>query len=296
MTINLTVMMYHYVRDAGDAADAGSGIPGLSTAKFAAQVQQLAREHEMVGWEDVRAAIVGEQPLAENACLLTFDDGLCDHYLNVFPILEREKIAGLFFAIARQNDLLPMPFKLHYLVAHFGLHSLRDRIWDKLTEPQRRIYCDAEARYRLRWSSETDVIKGIYQRDLEPVVSPLLSELTESSLAPERELARQLLLDESQMREMRAGGMNFGGHSASHPWFDFIDAARRDSEIRASSENLAGFETAPFAFAYPYGGLANDAPGMLEREGFRAAFTTRSQTMHPDEFYIGRYDGEEWDG
>ncbi len=100
----------------------------------------------------------------------------------------------------------------------------------------------------------------------------------------------------AQIREMRAGGMSFGGHSATHPWFDFIDPARREREIRASESFLRNIETAPYAFAYPYGGLASDAPQFLADSNFRAAFTTRSQTNHPDEYYIGRFDGEEWDG
>jgi peptidoglycan/xylan/chitin deacetylase (PgdA/CDA1 family) len=294
--LNLTVMMYHYVRDAGDAAEAGSGVPGLATSKFSAQVAKLAREHEMVGWEDVRAALTGEKALPENACLLTFDDATCDHYLNVFPELKRQNVPGLFFAMAREIDLLPAPFKLHYLIARLGLQTLRGEVWEKLDEPQRRIYCDAEARYRLRWRSETDVVKGIFQRDLELQVSPISSELIEKHIGPEWDLAQHLFLTESQMREMRAGGMRIGGHSATHPWFDFIDPARREREIRVSREFLSGFETAPYAFAYPYGGLASDAPQLLSDNGFAAAFTTRSQTQHFDAYYIGRFDGEEWDG
>lgn len=293
--LSLTVMMYHYVRDAGDAAEAGSGIPGLPVQQFCAQLDRLTREYEMVGWDKVRAALAGETALPSRACLLTFDDGLCDHYLNVFPELKRRNIAGLFFGLARADgDGLPVPFKLHYLIAKLGLETLRGEIWKRLDEAQREVYRTAEARYRLRWRSETDVVKGVFQRELCDVIDPWLSELVEQRMGPEQELARRLLLTEAQIREMRAGGMNFGGHSATHPWFDYIGSAQREKEIRDSRDWLATVEQAPFAFAYPYGGLADDAPQLLEQNRFCAAFTTRDGTEHANPFYIGRFDGEEW--
>jgi hypothetical protein len=92
---------------------------------------------------------------------------------------------------------------------------------------------------------------------------------------------------------MAAGGMRFGGHSQSHPWFDWIDVDARTSEIRASAGWVQQFEPGPWAFAYPYGGLTEDSPQLLSRHNFIAAFTTQSQLSHSDPFFIGRLDGEE---
>lgn len=297
MNLQLTTMMYHYVRDVGDAAEQGSGIPGLAVREFAAQVDQLAQRFNMVSWDDVRGALLDKEPLPERACLLTFDDGLCDHYLNVFPILKQRHIAGLFFVIARRDaNALPPPFKLHFLIAKLGLDALSKAIWNCLSEKQRRTYRRAEARYRLRWQSEPDVVKGVFQRELEPEIDSLLHELLEKHVGPESELAQRLFLNGQQIQEMRASGMNFGGHSATHPWFDFIDSARRDREIRASRKFLLPIEQPPFAFAYPYGGLADDAPALFHRNQFCAAFTTREGTQQADAYYIGRFDGEDWHG
>jgi peptidoglycan/xylan/chitin deacetylase (PgdA/CDA1 family) len=92
---------------------------------------------------------------------------------------------------------------------------------------------------------------------------------------------------------MAAGGMHFGGHSRSHPWFDWIDAAARAAEIKASADWLQQFEPGPWAFAYPYGGLSEDMPDLLKRYGFIAGFTTMEQRLHADPYFIGRLDGEE---
>jgi peptidoglycan/xylan/chitin deacetylase (PgdA/CDA1 family) len=87
--------------------------------------------------------------------------------------------------------------------------------------------------------------------------------------------------------------MHFGGHSRTHPWFDWIHAEARALEIDASAKWLQQIEPGPWAFAYPYGGLAEDAPHLLREHGFIAAFTTQTQLRHPDPYYIGRLDGEE---
>lgn len=293
----LTVFMYHYVRDPGDAAEQGSGIPGLPIVQFEAQVERAARLYEIISWRELRDRLLARRSLPTQACLLTFDDGVCDHYWNVFPILQRHHVSGLFFALARRpNDGLILGHKLHYLLVRLGLQGLRAEIWARLDATQREHFSRAEAQYRLSEDSETTVFKTILQREFAEIVNPWLSELLETHIATETELARQLYLNDAQIREMRAGGMHFGGHSRTHPWFDLIPASQRADEILASRRWLAEFEDAPFAFAYPYGGWAEDAPAQLAEQGFVAAFTTRPQARHHDPFCIGRYDGQEWDG
>ena len=61
----------------------------------------------------------------------------------------------------------------------------------------------------------------------------------------------------------------------------------------ASAELLQKIESGPWAFDFPYGGLAEDAPQILKAHGFMAAFTTKTQLQHTDPYLIGRLDGEE---
>src|SRR5512145_2120849 len=72
--LELTVLMYHYVRDPGDAAEAGSGIPGMTIKTFESQLDELSRQHTFVTWRDVRMALQEDRRLPGSACVLTFDD------------------------------------------------------------------------------------------------------------------------------------------------------------------------------------------------------------------------------
>lgn len=297
--LDLTVMMYHYIRDPGDAAEAGSGIPGMSVKAFEAQLNELAKRHTFVTWPDVRIAVQNENPLPSSACLLTFDDGVSDHYLNAFTILRERKLSGLFFVMDRcDSDGFVLAHKIHFLLAKLDLVGLRDAIWEKLNPLQRERFLQAEKKYQLKYSpvsldGRINLLKAILQRDLSAEVNTLLSDLFETHVGSEKETAKNYYLNPEQIHEMAAGGMHFGGHSRSHPWFDWIDAEAQTAEIKASANWVQEFELGPWAFAYPYGGLSEDLPYLLKEHGFIAAFTTQTQVRHANPYFIGRLDGEE---
>src|SRR5690242_12304714 len=170
--LELTVIMYHYVRDPGDAAEAGSGIPGLPVQTFESQLDELAKQHAFVSWPDVRRALLGKSLLPESACLLTFDDGVCDHYLNAFRILRSRNLSGLFFVMDRSNaDGLVLAHKIHFLLAKLGLDEFRAALWDKLDPSQRERFTQAENHYRTKYPPTTidgqiNLLKAVLQRNL----------------------------------------------------------------------------------------------------------------------------------
>lgn len=294
----LTVMMYHYIRNPGDEAGAGSGIPGLPVHEFESQLDDLAMRYIIVTWPDVRKALQEGKSLPDSACLLTFDDGIRDHYYNVFRILHARKLSGLFFVLDRSdNHGIVLGHKIHFLLAKLGLPGLYKAVWEVLNPEQRSLFTQAESRYQSDSSptgeNDINLLKAVLQRELSAEVDGLLSDLFEMHVGSETETARKYYLNLEQIREMSAGGMYFGGHSRLHPWFDWIDAQAREDEILASSAWLQQVESGPWAFAYPYGGFSEDSPGLLGKYGFAAAFTTRAQIRHADPYFIGRLDGEE---
>src|SRR4030095_14343184 len=101
-----------------------------------------------------------------------------------------------------------------------------------------------------------NLFKSVLQRDLSVELDPLLGNLFEDYIGSENETARNYYLKSEQIREMTEGGMHFGGHSHSHPWFDWINAEARATEIKASAERLQKIEPGPWAFAYTYGHLS----------------------------------------
>ena len=290
---SLTVVMYHYVRDPGDRAEAGSGIPGLPLTHFESQLDDLTQQYAMIAWPDLRDFLLDHKPLPPRACLLTFDDGVRDHYLNVFPLLRARGLSGLFFALAREPGAgLALGHKIHFLLARMGLAGLRAAVWDRLKPARWEAFSTAEAHYRAAVSSEVDLLKAVLQRDLSAEAEGILSQLIAEHLGDETRTAAGYYLTPEQIAEMRAGGMHFGGHSRSHPWFDWVSGDEQAEEIRASARWLSAIEPGPWPFAYPYGGFSPRSAELLRASHFVAAFTTIRQVEHADPFFIGRLDGE----
>lgn len=298
-SFKLTVVMYHYVRDPGDRCAGAAGIPGLGVAQFDAHVARLAREHDLISWPDLRAFLVDDRPLPASACLLTFDDGVLDHYFNVFPILRARGVSGLFFALARPDDrALTLAHTLHFLLPVLTTPGLREAVWGRLTAAQQARFQLAERRYQTQFQTgapddPTNVLKAVLQREFAAEAAPLLRELFARHVGDEAAAARDYYLSRAQIAAMAAGGMHFGGHSRTHPWFDWISSAAQAEEIAASAAWLREVEAGPWAFAYPYGGFSAQSPELLRAHGFAAAFTTRAQAAHLEPYFIGRFDGEE---
>ena len=91
----LTVVMYHYVRDR--ARNRYPGLKVRSVEEFDGQLDYITRHYRVCDTRAVLAAARGEGPLPPNACLLTFDDGLLDHFTTVFPRLVERGLPGSFY-------------------------------------------------------------------------------------------------------------------------------------------------------------------------------------------------------
>src|SRR5712691_11782643 len=116
----LTIVMYHYVRDL--ARTRFPEIRGLSTDRFEGQLDSLTKHYTVCRPDEVVAAVQGDTVLPPHACLLTFDDGLRDHYTTVFPRLEERGIAAVFCPAARpvQEHTVLDVHMIHFVLASVG--------------------------------------------------------------------------------------------------------------------------------------------------------------------------------
>ena len=74
----VTTVMYHYVRDIPDTS--GRRFKGIRPEQFEGQLDYVTRHYTVCRLADVIAAAHGELELPPRPCVLTFDDGLREHY------------------------------------------------------------------------------------------------------------------------------------------------------------------------------------------------------------------------
>ena len=130
---DLLVISYHDIRD--DVAPKGDADHyAISARNFTAQIDWLiASGYRPVSLDQVTRASHGQQPLPENAVLLTFDDGLRSVYTHAFPVLRAYRIPAV---VAVVTDWIGMPADMR--VPYAARDFTRDDFmtWAQLREMQ----------------------------------------------------------------------------------------------------------------------------------------------------------------
>src|SRR5579862_5203599 len=128
----LHVIMYHYVRDL-PRTDYPK-IKGMLLDDFRQQVLDLSEQYEMASAEACLSYLRGEYKPKHDLCLLTFDDGLKEHYREVTPILEENNVQGVFHIItacAEENVVVPVHMN-HFLMASLDFATYSRELMDCL--------------------------------------------------------------------------------------------------------------------------------------------------------------------
>lgn len=103
--IRVPILMYHYVSELPEDADAYRRDLSIRPETFRAHMEYLFFEgYTPVSLYDLDRALLDGAPLPAKPVILTFDDGYSDHYTNVFPVLRQYGFTGTFFVITGTAD------------------------------------------------------------------------------------------------------------------------------------------------------------------------------------------------
>jgi peptidoglycan/xylan/chitin deacetylase (PgdA/CDA1 family) len=261
----LLVLNYHRIGIPN--AECDPDLYSASQEEFDRQIAHLKRHFEVIGGDDI-ASTLSERG---RRILVTFDDGYRDNYLAAFPILKRHGVPATFFLATGYLDRPTVPWwdEIHILLARSsgglipdldgGDYEFRPEVDDRLAVARRVV-----RRYKLIPTTAT----GEY-------LDNLARGLGVSRVTPNE--ATDLWMTWDIVREMKAAGMNFGGHSASHPVLAMCTAERQKWEIEQCRNRIASeLGQAPTLFSYPVGGpnrFTSETTDLVRAAGFQFAFT-----------------------
>jgi len=301
----LHIVMYHYVRDLERTRY--PRIKGMLLSDFEQQVRSLAGDFEMASLETALSYLAGRYRPRRELCLLTFDDGLKEHYKQVTPILSDLGIQGIFHVVtACLEDRVVVPVHMnHFLMAALDFDEYRRAFLDRLGELDPAAWAQASqvnpdvARQTYAWDTlEVALFKYFFNFNLDPSLrDAIVGRLFERYIGSERAFAEELYLSWEDARAMQAAGMSIGGHTHRHRPLASLTSEELHADLETSTE-LLHRHLAPQAlwpFCYPYGkrdSFPAEAMGLLERLGFACAFTTEKGPNAPGQnlFTIGRVD------
>jgi peptidoglycan/xylan/chitin deacetylase (PgdA/CDA1 family) len=290
MASDLTIIMYHYVRDL--ARSRYPQINGLSVSDFRRQIAFVQERYTVVSGEHLIAAATDCADLPAHAALLTFDDGYLDHFRNVFPILDRMDLPGCFFppaAAVRDRKVLDVN-KIHSLLAapESDVSQIQDWIFQLMDEWGGEYDLCSPDHYREIVSGEhrfddpeVVLIKRLLQRELpRSLRRRILDRLFDLYVdVSEEVLARELYMTMEQVRCLRRHGMYVGSHGSRHAWMDRLDPAAQRADVADSLGFLeqVGAPTNRWMMCYPYGAHNASLRAVVREKGGVVGLATGGQ-------------------
>ena len=280
--MNLTIVMYHYVRP----IESGRypGIKGLELDLFKEQLDFLQSRFHFVSCEDIRHAVYRGKALPDRAMLLTFDDGYEDHYQHVFPQLKKRGIPGFFSMPGRilaERKLLDVN-KVHFVLASASAADIVEYLRARFGELHDRalpsfdsLYAQLAVANRFD-TAETIFVKRVLQNAIPEEVRNMLSDelfqkyvkLSESSFVNE------LYMTIDQVETMVADGMEFGIHGYDHKWLGELPDDEMESDLDRAVEVFRSVLPREWCMCFPYGSSSPRAVAQSRLLGATLGFST----------------------
>jgi peptidoglycan/xylan/chitin deacetylase (PgdA/CDA1 family) len=236
------VLGYHRLLEPGSENPFDDGVVSATPATFDAQLRLITRCFEVVTPD----ALGPGSGSPGRRIILTFDDGYRDNYELALPVLRRHGVPATFFLTTGFLDRPSVPWwdELAWMVKHGRRAVLEPDGWlgAPVSLSDRRAAIGELAR----------VYKGLPTQRTNAFLE-FCARQTGAGRCPQ-EAAADLWMTWDMAEEMRATGMDIGGHTATHPVLARSDEARQRHEIEQCARGLRDrLGIAMRCFAYPVG-------------------------------------------
>lgn len=295
-------IMYHYVRPSHPDLPY---FKHLHIDDFRRQLDYFAAEYGFVPRDEFLATLEGTAVPASGV-VLSFDDGLIDHYRYVLPELEQRNLWGLFYiptGVYARRKLLDV-HRIHCLLGRFGGQAMLDALGELVSDDMLSHSHVDEFRERTYARQDNDAATAEFKRILNYYLSYDFREQVLDTLMArffcEEELIDEYYIPRDRLAEFEERQMLLGGHSVSHRVFSRLSRAEQQHEIQECFEFLesatGGLKLR--SFCYPYGGFHSfnaTTEELLQAAGCRFSLNVEPRDAEAADFRtrpqaIPRYD------
>lgn len=277
--------MYHYVRDMENSEY--PNIKGLSTEQFREQLSYINKHYTVISADNLMDAIESGGSLPKNALLLTFDDGYIDHFQQVFPLLEKQNLPGLFFPSAKcvdEKKVLDVN-KVHFILSsahdHLGvvhdMFTLIDKYRSQYNLNSNEYYLNSPYKKNRYDPEEVTLIKQMLQYKLpETLRCKITNSLFKKYVTKdEAGFSQELYMSRAQIACLKENGMYIGSHGYGHYWLNTLseDDQKREIDLSMNFLESIGSNTRRWIMCYPYGAHNHSLLNLLKKRGCVAGLT-----------------------
>jgi peptidoglycan/xylan/chitin deacetylase (PgdA/CDA1 family) len=258
------ILYYHRVNDDNDPF-----FPAISTALFEQEMRFLRRHYTVVSLAELLNRLAGE--LTEPVVAITFDDGYRDNYHNAFPILQRYGLPATIFLTTGSMDSSEL---LWFEQLAYALKRTPQEFVDLEIGSSQRFWLRTEAERVESNGSIVNILRALPDSERRRCLARIFQKLS----IREDAVLKGRMLTWDQVRFMQKRGMDFGGHTVTHPFLSRMPGEQISWEISECKRRIEEEMQFPVShFAYPNGreedfGAWNK--DLIRRAGYRAAVTT----------------------
>ncbi len=286
----MLAVMYHYVRPNTDRPPYEYYY--LDLDDFKRQLDYFEAEYELIDRGTFLSYVAGEAEPSANDAILTFDDGLRDHYEWVLPELRKRNLWGLFFVPGPIGETLLPVHRIHSMLGSADPSELADALEEVIDRNDiRKEKVDEFEQIYAQYSSSDNAQQ--FKRTLNYLVPydrlpGIFDDLEDRISGVDRIDPSEYYMTREQIRELSDAGMLLGGHTVTHPALSRLSPASQREEIQQSLEFVQDVVEQPIqTFAYPYGGeqMYNETTvEVLQDAGCDLAFTTKASEISSEIF------------
>jgi peptidoglycan/xylan/chitin deacetylase (PgdA/CDA1 family) len=265
----LSIFIFHRV-----LANADAHLPDEPDAvQFERICAFLAKHFQVLPLAKAARLLKDGQLPAASACI-TFDDGYADNLVVAAPILKRHGLVATFFIATGYieggrmwNDIL-IEAARHAPEGRLDWSAQKAGIWQlDSTESRVRAYQGAQR-----------LLKHLEPAERQAMCDEIAQQLNLPAHS-------ELMMSRAQVRALRDGGMEIGGHTITHPILCKVSRDAAALEIEGGRQQLREWlGEAPEVFAYPNGVPDADYSErdveLVKRAGYQAAVSTAVGVAH----------------
>jgi peptidoglycan/xylan/chitin deacetylase (PgdA/CDA1 family) len=257
------ILYYHRVNDERDPF-----YPSMPVDVFERQMRFVARRYRVVSLARLIEHLESGAP--GTLLAITFDDGYRDNYENAFPILQRYGLAATIFL---STGSLDTGDPLWFEVLSGAVKTTSREFLDLEADIPRRFWMRTLDE-RLRANGELfALLRQMPEEERRQRVQAILRELAAPSGS-----RRDMMLTWDQVRRMKQHGLDFGGHTVTHPFLSRLTRDQVSWEVSECKRRIEAELQAPVShFAYPNGREEDFGPwnkDVLREAGYEAALST----------------------
>jgi len=309
-------MMYHFI-STKEEDSLFKNFKGILIEDFKDHLDYLCSHFEPITHSDLLCASNNLNSLPSNSFYLTFDDGIKQHFNNVYPLLLEYKLTGSFFVPTKhlvessvsllekqrvcQYSLFPTynNFLWHFYYKAKGI--VNNNLLSQIEPNDDNI--QSSANYLKKYS-----FYSTEERFYRKIRNEILNEINFESIidllfydfySDTKDFIKRYYMSWSDLNDMNSSGMTIGGHTHSHCFLDKLPMSKMCQEIDQGLELLRkNINSQINSFAYPYGSVNNAVKRYLATCDINYAFgvaSSNSTNSKTDYYYIERIDASNFD-